>query len=180
MQSRTAYHARRFGVALAAALALIISTVTGASAASLTWAGGASGLWTSGSNWSNGAVPGTNDLVAINTSAIITNVPNISLSRLYIGTGAIVSLRASAARTVTISNGAGVDFDVAPSAVFNDDGTGSGALTIALASGATGTVEGTINVTTAAHRILSATAGGLTFNTGSVISLVVCHDWVDG
>jgi hypothetical protein len=36
-----------------------------------TWVGGASGLWNTTSNWSNGAIPGSNDDVIINTATTI-------------------------------------------------------------------------------------------------------------
>jgi hypothetical protein len=80
-----------------------------------------------------------------------------------------VLLQPSAAATLTIAGDAGADLSVAAGSALRM--TAANALTIALGTGATGTISGTVTVTSAAHRLVAADAGALLFQSGSLCSV---------
>ena len=75
-----------------------------------TWVGGANSNWDNPTNWDNG-VPAANDIVIIpnNTSLTITRVAqggNLTLSSLSVLGNSNIRLVNTAARIITIANGA--------------------------------------------------------------------------
>ena len=133
-----------------------------------TWNASGGGDWTVATNWTpTRSAPSTDDLLQFTGgTAVVTNVPTQSIGKLALSGGANVTLQPvlpSAILTMTGRAGADLDVPVGCALTLN----GSAALTMALASGATGLVGGTINVSNAAHRLTALDGGALVFVGGS-------------
>lgn len=73
-----------------------------------TWDGGAGTLnWNDGNNWSPNGIPGNTDAVLFNTGTtlIITNVPNVTITKLNVTNSTTITLKpTNANRTITITS----------------------------------------------------------------------------
>ncbi len=132
-----------------------------------TWIGGATGDYQVAANWSpTRSAPSSDDLLQFTGgTAVVTNVPTQTIGRLALSGGATVALQPALLASLTLSGRAGQDLDVPAGCVLTLNG--SAALTIALSTGATGLVGGTINVSNAAHRLNALDGGSLVFVGGS-------------
>jgi hypothetical protein len=150
-------------------------------AAQKTWVGALTGgSWTTATNWSpSGAPASASDNVLFNTGTFltITDVPTVTIGQLSVTSNTAVTLTAQtgAPRTLTISDGAGTDLSVAGGCQLNDSGTT--ALTIALAAGSIGVIDGSMLFTrgvagaVVAHRLSNSET--ITFNSGSSLTQAV-------
>jgi hypothetical protein len=137
-----------------------------------TWQGANLGDWTVASNWSPPrTTPYPNDMLQFNdgTNKVITNVPNETMGRLLISNNTAVEFQSLAPITLSINGGTGVDFDVQPGSALNIAQV-TNAIVIALNTGATGTVGGSMTFSAAAHKLTAIDASGITFLSGSVFT----------
>ena len=116
-----------------------------------TWIGGATGLWTTATNWSPNVVPCTGSSVVFNTpSAItVTGVPTISLNSISITGTAVTMQPATGGVTVTLSStGTALSVPSGASLILNPtSGTAANSLTLAYSgSGNTATIGGTLTI----------------------------------
>ncbi|MFN8588386.1 MAG: T9SS type A sorting domain-containing protein [Candidatus Eisenbacteria bacterium] len=133
-----------------------------------TWVGGATGDFTVASNWApTRSVPSSDDLLQfVGGTAVVTSVPTQTIGRLALSGGAAVTLQPTTlGASLTLSGRAGQDLDVPAGCTLTLNG--SGALTLALTTGATGLVGGTIHMSNAAHRLNAVDGGALVFVGGS-------------
>ncbi len=136
---------------------------------SYTWTGAISGDWTVAGNWSpERTTPMVNDIMQFSDGGVhtITGIPAQTIGQLLISGGSMITLQAAGSNTVTIAGGTGADLTVSGGeAQLNVSGTN--VFTILLASGATGQVNGTVNVSGAGHQLRATDAGSLIFTSGS-------------
>src|SRR5262245_11090606 len=173
----------RFSVAAwrraGAACALIATALlaSGAQAATYTW-NVAGGSWTAPASWTPArTTPAASDELVFDGATIpvaaATDVPTETVARLSVVNGADASLSATATVTLTIAGGAGADLDVAAGGELGL--TGANPVTIAIGSGATGAVAGSMTSGGGGHRVLPTDAGSLVFAPGSSFRTIAGH-----
>lgn len=143
------------------------NATTTVSVTTYTWSGG-NGDWTVAANWTpTRTAPATTDILQFDdgNAWTITNVPAQTIGQLSVTNNTTINLQSPATATLAVGGLAGTDLSVGAGSQLNFDGTF--ALSLALAAGATGTVDGSIVFTNAGHRLTSADANGITFTTGS-------------
>lgn len=143
------------------------NATTTVSVTTYTWSGG-NGDWTVAANWTpTRTAPATTDILQFNdgNAWTITNVPAQTIGQLSVSNNTTINLQSPATATLAVGGLAGTDLTIAAGSQLNFDGTF--ALSLALATGATGTVDGSMTFSNAAHRLTSADASGITFTTGS-------------
>ena len=137
------------------------------------WTNASGGTWTTGANWTPAGAPAAGDIVQFSTAGTytVTGVPaSLNTGGLRVQTGANVTLQASAAAALNVANNPGADFTIGAGSSLTLGGTF--AITIQLAASATGTVDGSMSVTGAGHRLLANITGSpntnlIQFNSGS-------------
>jgi hypothetical protein len=141
-----------------------------------TWTGGASGGWTTPTNWSPERIsPSPGDVLVLAASSIITPDFDASqtISGLHLTNNSRVVFTNDAPRTITINDGSSADFQIDTGSALVD--SSDYAITIALAPGATGSVSGAFVVkgvsAAAAHRLTATDANSLTFHGGSLCKI---------
>ncbi|MBK8610412.1 MAG: hypothetical protein IPL84_10860 [Chitinophagaceae bacterium] len=134
-----------------------------------TWIGG-TGQWITATNWAPTRLfPATNDILLFldGTTEIVTNVPNQTIGQLHVSLGTQVTLWAAVSSTaLTITGSIALD-DLtvdATSGLTIDSPIG---YSINLATGTTGVIDGMITLKGGIHKLTSADAGGITFNSGA-------------
>jgi len=141
---------------------------TGVGATNYVWNGSVNGLWTTAANWTpERTTPLSNDVLLIYNGSIntITSVPTQTIGQLIISNNTTVNLQTGVTNTLTISGGTGTDLSVEAGSQLNSNGTS--ALTITLATGATGSILGSMTVSGSAHKLTGADASAITFGNGS-------------
>lgn len=137
-----------------------------------TWIPTGTAAWGTASNWSPARnVPSVDDVLLFNNgaaSAIVTGVPTQTVGQILVSGNTNVTFQGAAAVTVTIAGLTGPDLTVAAGSTWQQ--TGASAVTFALATGATGTISGNVNLAGAAHRLTAADPSGLTFASGSLMT----------
>ncbi|MDT7541848.1 MAG: hypothetical protein QOE33_1752 [Acidobacteriota bacterium] len=171
---------KRFSTVLAAfavvgVLAAVFFYVNARAASTYTYSPGAVNPtdFTLATNWSPArTTPATDDVLIINgtntPAPTITNVPTQTIGQLSIINGANPTISASAAATLTLTGGAGTDFNIDPTSFLIV--SGANAITINLSSAATGSVLGQMTVTGGAHVLKGNAASAITFQNGSVFT----------
>ena len=151
------------------------ATTTGTGPATYTWQGADNGLWTTSTNWNpTRFVPATTDILQFNdgTTKTITALPAAeTIGRLVMANNTTINLQSAAAAVLSISGVAGTDLDIPAGCSLNLNA--ANAITIAIATAATGSISGnmTFSSTVAtAHRLTAVDAGSVTFNSGSVFT----------
>jgi hypothetical protein len=133
-----------------------------------TWQGGGSGAWGTAANWSPArTAPASTDVLQFNGggAVTVTAVPTQTIGRLLVAGGTNVDLQAATGdATLTISGGVGA-LAVPGGCALNLGG--SNALIIALPSGTTGSVGGSVGVSGAAHRLTALGSNAISFESGS-------------
>jgi hypothetical protein len=133
-----------------------------------TWNQTGTAAWTTATNWTpTRFVPATNDILIFDNgaaTAIASGVPTQTVGRVLVSNNTNITLQASAANTLTIGGGGGLDLSVAAGSTLQL--TGSTAVTLALATGTTGEIAGTTNLAGAAHRLTAADPGALVYVNG--------------
>ncbi len=141
-----------------------------------TWQGADEGLWTEPANWSpERTTPLANDALQFNdgTTRTITGLPAAeTIARLSVSNNTTINLQAGAAAVLTIAGDAtGDDFVVDEGSALNCNAPN--AIVIAIATGATGSVNGSMafsSTVNTAHKITAADAAALIFNNGATFT----------
>lgn len=145
---------------------------------SYTWQGADLGLWTTSTNWNpTRTTPATNDMLLFSdgTAKTVTGVPTEIIGQLILSNNTTVTMESSAAVTLTIRGGAGIDLDVPAGSALNLHAlNATNAITLSLATGATGSISGnmTFSGTTSsiAHHMIAVNASAITFNSGATFT----------
>ncbi|MEC4049480.1 T9SS sorting signal type C domain-containing protein [Flavobacterium sp. SUN046] len=141
-----------------------------------TWTGATSTAFGTTTNWTpTRSSAGVYDNLVFNNGLTnsVTAVPTQTIGAILVSSNTIVNLNATAGVTLTINNGAsGADLSVAAGSQLNESITvGAFPITIALATGATGSISGSMTFSSAsastASTLTAVDASGITFNNGS-------------
>ncbi|HEV2721337.1 MAG TPA: hypothetical protein VG323_15045, partial [Thermoanaerobaculia bacterium] len=161
---------------IAVAVLLFAASVVSAQT-TYTWNQTGSADWQVSTNWTpTRTTPANNDVLVFNNGATTTatNVPTQIIGQLSVSGNTTTNLQSAGAVTVTISGGAGTDLSVAAGSQLNFGATvAANAITMAVATGATGSISGSMTftgVTNTAHRLTSVDASSMTFQSGSVFT----------
>jgi len=156
------------------AVSAFIGTVASAQT-TYTWSG--AGSWATSTNWTpTRTTPAANDVLVFNNGATftVTGVPTQTIGQLSVSGNTAVTLQSAAAATLSIAGGTGTDLSVASGSQLNFGATAAAnAITMAIATGATGSISGSMTftgVTNTAHRLTSVDASGITFQSGAVFN----------
>ncbi len=129
---------------------------------------GATGIdWTVAENWNPvRTVPALNDILVFDAggSWTITNVPSQTIGQLHVTGNTAVTLQG--AGTLNVAGNTGDDLAVSWPCQLNISGPGS--ISISLATGANGSIEGSMTFSGGGHRLLAASPGGISFESGSM------------
>jgi hypothetical protein len=132
-----------------------------------TWNQTGTASWAVTTNWTpTRTTPATNDILVFNNGATTTvnAVPTQTIGQLIVSSNTTVNLQGSGAGTVlTIGGGTGTDLSVASGSALNIN-VATNTTTIAVGTGATGSIAGNMTFTNAAHALTAADASGITFN----------------
>jgi hypothetical protein len=144
-------------------------------ASTYTWNQTGTASWATATNWTpTRTTPAVDDVLVFNNGATttVTNVPTQTIGHLSVSGNTTVNLQAAAAATLTIAGGGGTDLDVQAGSALNCNTTN--AITIAIGSGVTGSVSGSMTFSAVgvatAHRLTAVDASSLTFNNGSLFT----------
>jgi hypothetical protein len=144
--------------------------VNGQAQATYTWNQTTDGVISTSTNWTpERTTPANTDILVFNNGGTynVTGVANQTIGQLLISTNTKVTLQALAAtQTLTIAGGTGTDLDVAAGCELNINT--ANALTIALSTGVTGSISGSMTFAAGAHKLTAIDASGITFNSGSI------------
>jgi hypothetical protein len=140
-------------------------------ATTYTWNQTGSADWTTAANWTPARnTPATDDVLIFNNGAnsTVLSVPAQTIGKLQVSGNTTVNLQAGAANTLTVGAAASDALTVASGSQLNVNGTN--ALTINQATGAKGSISGSMTFSTATNRLTAANAIGITFNSGSTFT----------
>jgi hypothetical protein len=148
---------------------LLVFAINGQAQTTYTWNSTTGGVISTSTNWTpERTTPAATDILVFSDGNTynVTGVATQTIGQLLVSNGTKVTLQASAAtQTLTIAGGTGTDLDVASGCELNINT--ANALTIALSTGATGSVSGSMTFAAGAHRLIPADASGVTFNNGA-------------
>lgn len=138
-----------------------------------TWAGANNASWATASNWTpNRTTPASTDIIVFNTNSTltVTAVPTETIGRLQVtGSSTRITLQAaSSGRVLTIGNTTGTDLTIDAGCELNINTTNT--LSLVTAASATGTVNGSMKFTQAAHTLIPVDANAVTFNNGAAFT----------
>ncbi len=136
-----------------------------------TWNQTGTANWTTPGNWTpTRTSPMVNDILRVfsGNTCTITGIPTQTIGQLIISGSTTVNLQSDAASILNIGGGNGPDFEVqaGSSLILN----GSNAISIAVGTGATGSIGGQIissPATETAHHLTAADPGAITFSFGA-------------
>ena len=137
-----------------------------------TWTGATDAAWATATNWSpSRSTALSNDILIFNngTSDSVVIAASQSIGKLTVTGSTTVKLVGSASATLTVGNGSGTDLNIDAGSAFNLSGS-SNALTLALPTGATGSVSGTMLCEGATQKIVPVDSASLTFQNGSILT----------
>jgi hypothetical protein len=138
-----------------------------------TWNQTGSASWAISTNWTpDRTTPATNDILVFDNAATttVTAVPTQTIGQLLVSNSTTVNLQGAAAATVlTVGGGTGTDLSVASGSALNIN-VATNTTTIALLTGATGSISGNMSFTSAAHKLTAVDASAVTFQNGSVFT----------
>jgi len=144
----------------------------GSTTPTYTWNQTGSASWATAANWTpTRTTPGVFDNMVFNNGATttVTAIPAQTVGSITVSGNTTVNLQNAGTTDLTIGNGlAGADLSVASGSALNVNG--ANALALTLAAGATGSISGTMNFSTAPNTIIVTDASGLTFNSGSSLT----------
>ncbi len=128
--------------------------------------------YTTAANWTPARTsPATNDILVFAgvSGTVITNVPSQTVGQITIPAATNVALQGLGANTITINGNASADdFSIAAGSTLNLNGASG--LTIALATGATASINGTITFASPS-RLTGANANAISFKSGSTFNI---------
>jgi hypothetical protein len=155
--------------------------VTGAPSASATtsavivqtysWIGADAGSWATAANWNPSRTsPENTDILQFNDGATktITGVTSQTIGKISVSNNTKITLQTATTATLAIAGGTGDDLLLEEGSELN--ASGSNAILIALSTGATASIDGAMTFAGGAHKLTSADAGGITFNSGAVFT----------
>ncbi len=125
--------------------------------------------WTVAANWTPArTTPSAVDILQFSNGAATTatSVPAQTVGQLSVTGGTSVTLQAGGTNTLAIAGDAGTDLVVESGSKLAVGG--ANALTISLATGATGSIADSVIFAGGGHRLLAADAAGITFGSGGV------------
>jgi hypothetical protein len=131
-----------------------------------TWNQTGTAAFATAANWTPArTTPAATDILVFSNGAVTTatGVTTQTIGQLIVSANTAVNLQG--ASTLTIAGDAGTDLDVQTGSALNCNT--AGAVTIAVASGATAGIGGSITFTSAAHRLTGVDAGSVVFAAGS-------------
>ena len=139
-------------------------------AATYTWvATSGSAAWATAASWSPARTTlDTSDILVFSAggSSTATSVPAQTIGKLQVSGNTAISLQSgAAANTLTISAATTDAFTVASGSTLTNNGANT--LLVNLATGAKGSISGTIGFDAAAQRLTAADASAITFQSGS-------------
>lgn len=127
--------------------------------------------WTLPASWSPARnSPANNDVLLFNLGGNSTaiNVPAETDGKLQVSSNTVINLQASGANTLTLGETASDSLTVSSNSQLVV--TGANALTIALPTGAKGSISGAMTFSNAADTLTAADASGITFNSSSTFT----------
>jgi hypothetical protein len=165
---------KRVGLFLGAAFCTLLASMSASAQTTYTWTQSLNTDFQVAANWGPvpRALPMTNDILVIDGAVLwtLTNVPTQTIGELHITNGALPTMSASVAATLTIAGGAAAnDFEITPSSSFLVL-SGAAPITISLSAGAIGSVSGFMTVKDGAHRLTAASPSGITFQSGGLFT----------
>ncbi len=131
------------------------------------WTGASGTDWNMAGNWNPlRTVPALNDILVFDTGGAwtIINVPVQTVGQVEVSANTSVTLHGPG--SIHIAGNSGEDLLVVQGSQLNI--SGAGAVSISLEAGATGLISGGMTFTGGGHRLLSASAGGVVFTSGSI------------
>jgi len=137
-----------------------------------TWTGVTSTDWQVSSNWSPTRTTSfPNDILQFNNggSVVATNLPTQTIAQLLISNSTAVEFQSAATATLTINGDAGIDLSVAAGSSLNII-QATNIITLALNTGATGSISGSMTYNTAAHKLTAVDASAITFQNGATFT----------
>jgi len=130
--------------------------------------------WQSSNAWENYIGPPTaNDIVMFSKGGSVTplNIPTMNLKRLVIKGNTTVNITTSSvsngSRTLTLTGNAGDDLEIESGATLNVSSTGN-TFSIAMSSGTSANIAGTIQFAGKNHTLTAASAGAIVFTSGGM------------
>ncbi|MDP1622688.1 MAG: hypothetical protein Q8M08_10170 [Bacteroidales bacterium] len=146
----------------------VASAMTGVPAvATYHWTGASGNDWNVAGNWNPyRTVPALNDILVFDAggSWTIINVPSQTIGQLHVSANTAVTLQGLG--TLNVAGDTGEDLAVAWVCQLNL--SGSGTISISLAAGASGIINGSMTFSGGGHRLLGASANGIVFASGSM------------
>ena len=136
------------------------------------WNKTAAANWLTAANWTPArTTPATDDVLIFNGggTVIVSNPPTQTFGQLLVGNNTNLALQPGGTVVLTVAGGTGTDLDVAAGSTLTLDGFST--LTLALATGATGSVAGTVVVTAVTSQLTAVNTGALVFESGSLLTL---------
>src|SRR5205085_5099659 len=161
-----------FLIALCVCTATFLYTRSRA-ATTYTWNQTGSASYATSTNWTpTRTTPAVDDILVFNNGATttVTSVPTQTVGQILVSANTTVNLQAAAAgTTLTICGGTGTDLSVASGSQLNIN-VATNTLTINVATGATGSISGSMSFTNAAHKLTAVDASAVTFNNGATFT----------
>jgi hypothetical protein len=149
-------------------------------ATTYTWTGATNNDWSTSTNWSPAkTTPAINDIVRFSSGGTlnITGIQTQTIGQLAVSNNTIVTLQSSASVILTIRGDDEVDLDVPSGSALNlGSSNPTNTITIALNSGTTGSIAGSMNfnadvaMTPNGHQLQAVDAGAITFQSGSIFT----------
>jgi len=141
-----------------------------------TWSGGSPGNWATAASWTpTRTTPAATDILVFNSSTVVTldfTSPE-TIGQLQVTSNSYVVFVATAAHALNIAGGTGTDFQIDAGSSLVD--SSNSAITVAIATGATGSASGSFVAKGAsaatAHRLTASDASSLTFANGSLCNI---------
>jgi hypothetical protein len=141
-------------------------------AATYVWNQTGTASFATAANWTpERTTPATNDILQFNggVSVVATGLTTQTIGQLQISNNTTVELQSAATATLTIAGSTGVDLDIQSGSALNV-AQATNVITIAVATGATGSISGSISYSTAPHKLTAADASGITFQNGATFT----------
>jgi hypothetical protein len=137
------------------------------------WVATGTASWTTASSWNpSRSTPAVNDNLFFDGggSVVVTNVPDQIIGTLTVSANTTVALRtATSGKTLSIKgSSSGPDLVVQTGCALNLDSSPN--ITIALLTGATGSISGNMTLNGTSHKLTAVDPSGITFNSGSVFT----------
>src|SRR5205085_9739417 len=141
-------------------------------ATTYTWNQTGTASWATSTNWTpTRTTPAVDDVLVFNNGATttVTNVPTQTIGQLSVSGNTNVTLQAATTgNTITVGGGTGTDLSVASGSQLNINT--ANVLNMNVATGATGSISGSMTLSAAAHRLTATDASGITFQNGSTFT----------